>query len=82
MMAVPRVTSWGEVWAESPDETGRVGPQEGYGISGVATGEELALIRVLGIALILLLIMAGMAVSQFVICLLTCTDALHFSHHI
>jgi hypothetical protein len=44
-----------------------------YGVKGEATGEELALVRVFGIALILLLIIVAMALSQFVICLFTCS---------
>jgi hypothetical protein len=52
--------------------------QDGYGVSGEATDEELALIRVFGVALILLLIIVGMALSQYVICLFACSETLSF----
>jgi hypothetical protein len=47
--------------------------QRAYGVRGEATGEELALVRVFGIALILLLIIVAMALSQYVICLFACS---------
>ena len=44
-----------------------------YGLRGEATGEELALIRVFGIALILLLIIVAIALAQYIICFFACS---------
>jgi hypothetical protein len=51
---------------EETAAAGRLGPRT-YVVSGQVTADELALVRVFGIALILLLIIVGMALSQYVI---------------
>jgi hypothetical protein len=78
--ALPRmgVPPWLGPWDRGPNveksksSTVAVG-QQAYGVRGEATGEELALVRVFGIALILLLIIVAMALSQYVICLFACS---------
>ena len=83
-LRVEQMPSWLSPWDEvSPTDTKRIGqPRQsesrGYGVLGEATGEELALVRVFGIALVLLFVIVGIALSQYAICLLTCSEpALH-----
>jgi hypothetical protein len=44
-----------------------------YTVWGNATSEELALVGVFGLALILMLIIVGMALSQYLACFGSCT---------
>jgi hypothetical protein len=64
-----------QLWLSASDMSNAISSPKGYAVLGEATSEELALVRIFGIALILMLIIVGMALSQYVVCFFACTGS-------
>jgi hypothetical protein len=64
-------------WVGSDEQTPPQTPTRSfwgvYTVCGNATREELALVGVFGLALVLMLIIVGMALSQYLACFGSCT---------
>jgi len=60
-------------WVGSDEQTPTRSFWGVYTVCGNATSEELALVGVFGLALILMLIIVGMALSQYLACFGSCT---------